>query len=153
MGLDTSHGCWHGAYGEFHRWRCKLAEVAGLPPLELMEGFFSARDDDILGNPFAYSMREEVIGHYSIQRIVARLPIKWSVLKRNPLHRLLTHSDCDGRIAWRYCLPIAKELEKLLPLLPNEDGGGHISNWRDKTQRFIDGLRDAANKKEAVRFH
>ena len=29
MGLDTTHGCWHGAYSAFQRWRHKLAEVAG----------------------------------------------------------------------------------------------------------------------------
>ncbi len=39
MGLDTSHGCWHGAYSAFMRWRRKLAEVAGFPPLDSMEGF------------------------------------------------------------------------------------------------------------------
>lgn len=42
MGLDTTHGCWHGAYSAFMRWREKLAEVAGLPPLMLMEGFYLA---------------------------------------------------------------------------------------------------------------
>jgi len=39
MGLDCSHDAWHGAYSAFHRWRCKLAEVAMLPRLENMEGF------------------------------------------------------------------------------------------------------------------
>jgi hypothetical protein len=34
MGLDTTHDCWHGAYSAFMRWRRKLAEVAGYPPLD-----------------------------------------------------------------------------------------------------------------------
>lgn len=37
MGLDTTHGCWHGAYSAFHRWRVEVAKAAGIP-LELMEG-------------------------------------------------------------------------------------------------------------------
>lgn len=41
MGLDCSHNAWHGAYSAFMRWRIKLAEVAGLPPLEFMEGMSS----------------------------------------------------------------------------------------------------------------
>lgn len=39
MGLDISHDAWHGAYSSFMRWREKIAEVAGLPPLQNMEGF------------------------------------------------------------------------------------------------------------------
>lgn len=39
MGLDVSHDAWRGAYSAFHRFRVRLAEVAGLPPLEEMQGF------------------------------------------------------------------------------------------------------------------
>lgn len=39
MGLDTTHGCWHGAYSAFHRWRAKIAEVAGLPDIMTMQGY------------------------------------------------------------------------------------------------------------------
>lgn len=39
MGLDTSHGCWSGAYSAFHRWRSTVAEAAGLPRLDDMEGY------------------------------------------------------------------------------------------------------------------
>lgn len=39
MGLDTSHDCWHGSYTSFHKWREWVAEKAGLPPLDTMEGF------------------------------------------------------------------------------------------------------------------
>jgi hypothetical protein len=44
MGLDVSHECWTGAYSAFHIWRCKIAELKGLPPLELMEGFYIGGD-------------------------------------------------------------------------------------------------------------
>jgi hypothetical protein len=39
MGLDTTHDCWHGPYSSFGDWRKALAEAAGLPPLDDMEGF------------------------------------------------------------------------------------------------------------------
>ena len=39
MGLDVSHDAWSGAYSAFHRFRCRLAEAAGLPPLDSMQGF------------------------------------------------------------------------------------------------------------------
>jgi len=112
MGLDTTHNCWHGPYGAFHNWRCKLAEVAGLPNLELMDGF-------------------------------------WDVLKYDPLHLLLRHSDCDGVIPWAQCGEIADSMEKLLPLLCNEERW----KWLDLTQQFINGLRLANSKQEDVEFH
>jgi len=129
MGLDTSHGCWHGAYSAFHIWRQKIAEVAGLPPLEFMEGFYEG-----------YPPK-------------GGLPIKWECLKPTPLHELLNHSDCEGEIPAESCGPIADSLEQLLPLLPDEEDAGHIGNWRSKTQKFIDGLRIAACLGENVRFH
>lgn len=120
MGLDTSHGCWHGAYSAFGRWRGKLAEVAGLDLLS-MEGFGGE--------------------------------MEWEALPPDPLHVLLNHSDCDGEIRWQDCGPLADRLSELLPLLPDGDAGGHIGFWREKTQQFIDGLREAFEAKEDVEFH
>lgn len=139
MGLDTSHDCWHGAYGAFMKWRMKIAEVAGLPPLMLMEGFY---DPDRYGD----SLEDRWY-------LKGLLPISWDCLKDDPIHELLYHSDCDGEIPWESCAGIADSLEKLMPLLPHEDVGGHIGYWEDKTQQFIDGLRLAASKKENVDFH
>lgn len=150
MGLDTSHGCWHGAYGAFHRWRTKLAEVAGLPPLELMEGFYKPLDSHG-GLPTLYHGREEWLG---LKHLDSLLPISWDCLNPDEaLHLLLSHSDCDGVIPSEMCSPIADRLEELLPLLPGEDAGGHIGYWRDKTQTFIDGLRLASRLGEDVDFH
>ncbi len=161
MGLDTSHDCWHGAYSAFGRWREKLAEVAGIP-LPLMEGFYPG----IVVDPERFAdYVSDLKNHTSARRdavaaIVAQqvagwlpvLPIAWSSLKRDPLHTLLNHSDCDGYIPWRKCGPLADRLEELLSLLPDESGGGHIDSWRGVTQRFIDGLRLAAERHERVVF-
>lgn len=150
MGLDISHDTWHGAYSAFMRWRIKIAEVGGLPPLELMEGFYDALPPNSRSHPTLYSGP----GEYSngLKYLDERLPIKWECLKPSPLYELLNHSDCDGEIAWENCGQIADELEKLLPLLPDENNGGHIGNWKDKTTEFITGLRLAHSKKETLLF-
>ena len=46
-----------------------------------------------------------------------------------------------------------RQLEKLIPLLPEEEAGGHIGIWKNKTQKFVDGLRLAYSKKENVEFY
>jgi len=153
MGLDTSHGAWHGAYSAFMTWREKISEVAGYPPLRLMEGFYDTNST----NPFSlleytYPNGDE-LDMYQIREIKKQLPIKWNNFKNTPLLYLLTHSDCDGSLTYGQCKGIADELEKLLPLLPDEDAGGHIGNWRAKTQTFIDGCRLAYSKKEKLKFH
>ena len=152
MGLDISHDAWHGAYSAFMRYRQKLAEVMGLPPLDLMEGYYS---EDGSNNPLVllnhrYPKGDELdMSH--LRRIFKQLPIKWECLKPNPLYELLYHSDCDGYINWKPCGKIADELEKLLPLL-NDDGGGHIGNYKEKTEQFIKGLRLAHANKEKLQF-
>lgn len=45
MGLSISHGAWMGSYSAFTAWRKRIAQVAGFPPLELMEGFYKAIDE------------------------------------------------------------------------------------------------------------
>jgi hypothetical protein len=69
------------------------------------------------------------------------------------LHELLYHSDCEGQIAPDRCGPIADALEALLDLLPNEDAGGHIGSWQEKTRQFVRGLRAAAAASEPLDFH
>lgn len=159
MGLDTSHDCWHGSYGAFMRWRCKIAEVAGLPPLQWMEGFYnwSCISSDDAGSAIkaigfesehAWS-RDLLSAFYS----AGSLPIKWECLKPSPLHILLNHSDTDGEIRTSDCNGIADALEELITKLPDVDAGGHIGNWREKTRTFVDGLRLAAKNNENVDFH
>lgn len=150
MGLDCSHNAWHGAYSAFMRWRQKLAEVAGLPPLELMEGFYAPLDVQML--PTLYHGPGTREKNY-LADMDARLPIKWDCLKPSPLHELLYHSDCEGEIAADRCGPIADALEALIPLLPDEEAGGHIGRWREKTTQFVAGLRAAAAAGEPLDFH
>ena len=142
MGLDTSHDCWHGAYSTFMRWRKELAKAAGLPPLELMDTYYVSGNayDPIRKGDFYDQVREN-------------LPIRWKSLRHDPaLYLLLQHSDCEGNLQVEWLLPLADRLTELLPLL-DRDGGGHIGNYRVKTQAFIEGLRRAAELGEPVEFH
>ncbi len=66
----------------------------------------------------------------------------------DPLSELLYHSDCDGIIPVKSCLPIAKRLKQLIPAMKVK---GEYS--RVKTQDFIDGLMCAHKRKEDVDFH
>jgi hypothetical protein len=129
------------------RWRQKIASVAGMPPLDLMEGFFEKG-----------SYRDPLVEISKTFPAMAScfyesLPIKWEALKPDPLHVLLYHSDCDGEISPKDCSKIADRLEELLPLLPKGDSGGHIGDYRDKTKEFIEGCRLAAKEKKPLEFH
>src|SRR6185436_20958665 len=99
MGLDTTHDCWHGAYSAFMRWRQKIAAVAGLPPLTLMEAFF---EKGSVYDPFAKMAAEFPA---TAEAIYESLPIRWDALKPDVLHVLLHHSDCDGDIPAEVCGP------------------------------------------------
>jgi len=128
MGLDTTHNCWHGSYGNFKHWRMRICSALGLPPLNFMSGFYHA-DAPRLSKLFDIEKDS--------------LPIKWECLKYNHLFILLSHSDCDGFILHKDCENIANELDKL-------DLKDDSLNC--KTKQFADGLRDAADKKEDVEF-
>lgn len=150
MGLDVSHDCWHGAYSAFGRWRKELAHAAELPPLELMEGFYSEDNPGaVLFMAIKYSTPLITEGLIALHN---QLPIKWECLKPDPLYVLLNHSDCDGEISPEDAGPLADRLEGLLDKLPKCPDEGHIGDWREKTQKFIDGLRLAASLGETVEF-
>lgn len=142
MGLDASHNCWHGAYGAFSRWRDKVAEVAGYAvwPVvyeKLSNGTGFGRDTIMLD-----------WGHVTDANLMG----DWAETPADPLIVLFAHSDCDGVIHPQQAGPLADRLAEILPLLPDGDGAGHIGNWRNTTQQFIDGLRAAAAAGEDVVF-
>lgn len=138
------------------RWREMVSELAGFPPLRIMEGFWA----DGLIKPTLENL--PITGKFATDHLIREylqlglLPIKWDdpALKGDKrLISLLDHSDCDGELDVCCCGQIAAALEAILPTFPDEDAGGHIGYWRDKTQRFIDGLRLAISRHENVGFH
>lgn len=126
MGLDTTHGCWSGSYSGFGKWRTSIAREIGID-LDSMQGF--ARG----------VKRCPTCGHESLSGV------SWDALKPDPLHIVLSHSDCDGSIRWQDCEAIAARLEEVAPRLANE--------WQEDTARFVAGLREAASLREDVEFH
>jgi hypothetical protein len=157
MGLDTTHGCWHGAYSAFMRWRVAVAKAAGIP-LVAMEGFHRCPPEFMMQprpsvRPSPMDSGELDSLQWWAKELDDVLPLAWDKLKPDIIHVLLNHSDCDGEIAAADCGPLADRLTELLPNMPLGDGGGHIGGWREKTQTFIDGLRLAASQNEPVGFH
>jgi len=134
MGLDTTHECWHGAYGAFSRWRAELARAAGY---KMRAPEFGRPDYDLPWDEFEDKNYQ---GEWD------------SPPGDDPLLYLLVHSDCDGVIHPEHGVHIARRLESLIPALDESASGGHIASMREKTRRFIDGLRAAAAAGEDVEF-
>ena len=157
MGLDTSHGAWHGSYGAFHRWRQRIAREAGFPPLDLMEDFWCGKSMTGLPMQIEWLPVDWDGSTADAERfwLTARdqLPLKWNEHATDKrLLPLLRHSDCEGDLPPAHCAMIADALEELIPKLDG-DGGGHIGSWRHKTETFIAGCRAAAAAGEALIFY
>ena len=123
MGLDVSHDAWHGAYSSFMRFREKLAKIAGFPPLQKMKGFTSDN------------------------------PISWWKYRKDPLTKLLYHSDCNGYIHRKALPPLAERLEGLASNNLDENLGGHCLSWKDAALQFADGCRKAARNGKHLYFY
>jgi len=136
MGLYVSHDCWRGPYSAFHRWRCTLARILGIN-LETMEGF------EEQGNPRK--------GYGT----------KWEVLRPDPIHKLLRHSDCDGDISPVDAALIAARLDEIIKGYEGKPDPGTMRGGSARAdydgflpacKRFRDGLARAAAANEVVKF-
>ena len=142
MGLNVSHDAWCGGYKSFNNWRRELAIAAGLPPLDLMEGFYKGLKTDNLGPPtLAHGYK---VVYVNLVVLDEHLPIKWECLKPDPLYELLYHSDCDGEINWNRCWGIATRLTEILWIMP--------ASWRSATGKFISGLGKASSLQQNLLF-
>lgn len=66
---------------------------------------------------------------------------------------LLSHSDCDGELTPEECEKIASSLSLLLAAPINiDDMGGHIGNFKFKTETFIRGCQIAVGRNENIVF-
>lgn len=129
MGLDTTHGCWHGSYNGFQHWRREVARAAGYPVNEA---------PDVLAGESYYGLPE---GQFDDANYLG----EWADPSRgDPLLFLLVHSDCDGVIHPGQASALAGRLEQMLPLL--------TGRTREATERFAAGLREAAAAGEDVEF-
>jgi hypothetical protein len=129
MGLDTTHDCWHGPYSQFMRWRSHLhtqiqTERTGNSPSLGLDDYYDLAKSKT--RPWPYESESD------------------------PLDFLMSHSDCDGEIPATMCGPLADALAGLLERMPRR---GFYDVARPATERFIAGLRRAAEAGEAVEFH
>ena len=144
MGLNCSHGAFDGSYGYFGKWRQYLAQIADLPPLNLMEGYYlSLNNPDSFPLPTLYHTDTDNL--WRLESINKSLPIQWDSLRYTPLFILLKHSDCDGEIRGRNCLRLKIALENLLPHMDDKE-------WISVTKKFIHGLLNAYKSNEPLRF-
>ncbi len=143
MGLDVSHGCWHGSYIFFNVWRAEVAKCFGIP-LALMEGFYDGEIVKLAASSPLDSL--------SARRLELGLPLAWERLKPEPIHILLNHSDCDGEIAVDDCIPIAIQLESIIDKLPGADSEYRF-DMQELARKFAAGLRQASEDGEAVLFY
>lgn len=163
MGLDTSHDCWHGAYSAFSTFRNELAKAAGYQLAEYEDN--------------GYRFISPVVERDNVT--AANYQGEWEETPSDPLLVLILHSDCDGVIKPAQGVPLANRLEELLPAIAaladeqrvsdgfsmtkNADGSittarhpGHINargGMVKCTEKFIAGLRAAAEAGEDVDFH
>lgn len=155
MGLDTTHGCWHGSYPGFTQWRNALAHAAGYDLLA------EHADLRVIVVP---DLPEEIWdGNHHLG--------DWDETPEDPLLVLLAHADNEGRIEAHHAGPLADRLEELIPALekladPDVRGRDptvplgyepiqphRVAQWQNATRKFITGLRRAVEEGEPVEFH
>lgn len=62
MGLDTTHGCWHGSYGSFMAWRKWLHEYTAPAPHRSLEVAWQCGDYDDQTKPINVLMNHSDCG-------------------------------------------------------------------------------------------
>ena len=137
MGLDCSHGAWHGAYSAFNRFRAAVCRAVGgsWPPHRV--------GAEIEGEPCTNQ------GRWYVPEAVTREV--WP-----GLYLFLCHEDCEGSLTPEECRLVADDLEKLLPELHKMGADvGHLARvgGPDGAARlFIAGCRAAHSRNEPLEF-
>lgn len=138
MGLGVSHDCWYGAYSAFMRFRIELCRAAGYK-LSTDPQY----PDSSIQVPSIWYEHD-----WSDQRYQG----DWeNEAPEDPLIVLIVHSDCDGVIPAKWCLPLAKRLQSLAEKMP-DTGGGHMPSARGAAVQFAEGLLRAHDAGEDVEF-
>lgn len=143
MGLDTTHGAFHGAYSAFNRFRQAVAKAAGCsyPPHDKIVYLGFGEEQEVMENP------DNGFWH---------APTGWN--EKNPgLTVFFTSNDCEGEFSPEVCKQMADELEVLLPEIAKQgSGGGHIERdggYVEVTKRYIAGCQLAYENNETMEYH
>lgn len=143
MGLDTTHGAFHGAYSAFNRFRQIVAKAMGgsYPPHP---------------NPLICSDGDVIVDPDNNRFYV---PFSWETFQkeRPGLSAFLLSNDCEGEFPPEVCKQMADEIEALLPEIEKEGmGAGHIERdggYIEVAKRYIAGCRLAYEKNETMEYH
>ena len=134
MGLDCSHGAFHGAYSSFNRLRQEIARECG--------GSFPPHEDPKLDPNCWYWHASEVPAEH-----------------REGMQEFLNHSDCDGEVSPEMCVKVAGALEWVAARLRVSGDGhlkrhglGEVGGTRSAAEKFAAGCRAAAEKGESLAF-
>ena len=126
MGLDTSHDAWSGPYGHFSKFRNAIAVAAGLEIYTEEDGFPTV------------NLNWDKYERKNFQGL-------WDKDPDDVLEILIVHSDCDGIIKNKNCMPLASRLRRLRDKVDE--------TWHDKLDQFIKGLEEAYVSQEDLDFH
>lgn len=111
MGLDTTHDCWHGAYGGFKIFREAVGKAAGLPYRKAKDG-----DGLVLDIDWEQVTEGQIAGQWGKQDPVGyRTPGSYDPPIRDDVLYLLIHSDCGGKLRRGYLPRLRKRLSELVP--------------------------------------
>lgn len=157
MGLDTTHDCWHGAYGGFHDFRELVGKAAGLPYRKAIRQSFEDRDSLVLDIDWDKVTANQIAGKWPKSTapkgpVVERGPGYDPPVQDNVLY-LLIHSDCDGELKNRYLPQLKARLEELEPEYERLTADDKYRYDRGNLRQFIDGLNRAIKSGEDVGFH
>jgi hypothetical protein len=150
MGLSISYDAWDGGYGAFNRWRHEIAKLEDIP-LSLMQGFYGGSIDyaNIMKDTLTDSGFNSYLGDMFQREYIDQLPLAWESLKKNPIHRLLYHSDCDGNIKYKHLNGIIARLEYLV----DNKSDAMSESCIQRTRQFIIGARKAHANNDKLRFY
>lgn len=146
MGLDTTHDCWHGAYGGFYEFRKVVGFAAGLPYRRVIDDH-RVGDLELDIDWDAVSMRQ-IMGHWDCKGPTVKASGVYDPPITDPVLYLLVHSDCDGKLRREYLPALKARLEELEPEYERLTVGDDY--LRGRLRQFINGLEAAIEAGEHV---
>ena len=114
-------------YSYFMRIREAISDAIGLP-MYFMKHFLELRD-------CGFQTIQNINSIHEIYRV--GLPINWDIIKPDVLHKLINHSDCDGRLSWRAVGKIAKRLKEIKHLIKFSKYGIHEDIYDELIDLFV----------------
>jgi len=153
MGLDTSHDCWHGAYGSFREFREGVGRAAGLPYRVITESGYD-KGSYTLDIDWDIYTEANLEGDWDTDPVWQQKGDIYGHPKQDDVLYLLIHSDCDGVLRSTYLPRLKKRLEELVPAYDAwVDANYDRHYYKHDLKLFIDGLTKAIEAGEDVDFH